>query len=541
MQSKSIPNMPRMTLVSPRPIEQIIARGSTADGVKKENKKEIKKENKQSDKQENKQSDKQENSKEIKKENTQSDKQEIKQSDKKKNKIKIRSLTPTTSYIHASNLRISNQQTDRDGSTRQGEARQGEARQGEARQGEVIKKFIHKIEKPYHDNWIKTGTLLVYKDATFQFKSRIIITELEGCLIQKISDRKLYDKFNANNIELQDSKFIKSLIAECSHGEKSLVVLSNQVSNNKLQIDGIKQKFEAFLDMTRIPVLAIFSLAPDRYMKPHTGMWIFLQAYYKKFCGGRLIDKDGYLVVGQEGGQIIYTKHGAVTKHTDIDRAFAYNIKAYFYTLYEYMNQDAEEEEYKWNNSVLSPELRKLYVANLLLEKRVNILEELFTIHNQSEVYVIMLLGPPRCGKTALAKNILEEWQTSKLSKNYAIEYLSAVKNVANKFIKLLDKRINVILELHNGSEKYRSKYVAHCREKNIPILYIAVDMGKMASVMNHVCVQTSKEENVFLVSERKYAEYRSGYENPEKRELEKIICYYPIINETEEVMVLRY
>ena len=243
-----------------------------------------------------------------------------------------------------------------------------------------IKQVIQRIEKPYHSNWVRSGTLLIYRDATYQFKSRVIITELEECLIQKISDRKLYDKFNVNNIQLQDVKFIKRLISECSHGEKSLVILSNQVSNNKLQIDGIKQKFEAFLDMARIPVLAIFALAPDRYMKPHTGMWTFLCAYYKRCADGRIINKDGYSVVGQEGGQIVYTKHGATTKYTDVDRAFAYNIKAYFYTPFEYMNQDAEEEEFTWSHAVLEPKLRKLYVANLLLEKRVNILEELISI-----------------------------------------------------------------------------------------------------------------------------------------------------------------
>ena len=152
-----------------------------------------------------------------------------------------------------------------------------------------------------------------------------------------------------------------------------------------------------------------------------------------------------------------------------------------------------------------------------------------------------MLMGLPRCGKTTLASKLLDEWKNSALAERYAINYLSTEKNVLGKFTKLLDKRINIILELQNGSEKFRSKYVSYCRENKIPILYVAVDMGKMASVMNHVCVQTGKKEGIYLIPARKYAEYRSSYQEPDRRDLEKFICYYPIIDETEDVMDLRY
>jgi hypothetical protein len=408
---------------------------------------------------------------------------------------------------------------------------------------ESPKQVITKIERPYHENWkqIENPKLLLYIDATFQFKSDIIITELEGCLIKKISDKKLYDKFNINDIKLYDTQLIKVLTKECSHGNKSLIILSNQISNNKLLLDGIKQKFEAFLDMSRIPVFAIFALECNRYMKPHTGMWKILNGYYAKFAEGRKI--LNYIVIGNEGGQITQTKAGPIVKCTDTDRAFAWNINCYFYTVFEYLHQDMDEEAHIWSRAVLWPDTRKLYAEELRKQHNSKIIFEELAKLKTSDEYVIVILGPPRCGKTKLANNLVATWNKSLLSKNHAIIHLTDKNKILKQFIKTLTNRISVILELKNGSIKARSEYIDYCRKNSIPILYIIINIGVMSLVLNHVSVETAKKENVLLIPHRRYAEYKSTFQRPSNNQtdLERYVVYSPIIEPSDEVLVFRY
>ena len=69
-------------------------------------------------------------------------------------------------------------------------------------------------EKQYSDNWKNLDSLLVYQLPNFQFKSHVIIVELDDCLIRKTTSAKLYDPLNRHEFSLFENDFIKRLIKE---------------------------------------------------------------------------------------------------------------------------------------------------------------------------------------------------------------------------------------------------------------------------------------------------------------------------------------
>ena len=391
----------------------------------------------------------------------------------------------------------------------------------------------------YSRCWKDTESLLIYKSNDFQFKSSVIITELENCLIKKISVNKLYHAMNPKDISVYNEAFVKKIMDESK--DHSIIIMSNQLNKSKLNIDNIKKKMELFIEKYKFPILAMFSLKPNKFSKPHTGMWKFLKYYYNSI-GQSQINKA--VVVSDYGGRVIEQEKGegdikVTYDSTDMDRSFAFNIDVPFRTILEYITPD-KKEKYIWNKKTIPPEIRELFAEKLSKCKSPNIFAKLAEL-GEHEAYMIMIYGAPRAGKTTLAKSLVKLWRKSSYAKNHEILRLGLDKFTDRKRIreceKVISSRISVIIDGGCHSAILRKSYVEIAKKYNTPILYIEVTAGlAFAYIFNHVAVEEAHDENTILYDDKEYRIYKSNLQRPDN-----VVLYAPVIKKTMQVMEFRY
>lgn len=403
------------------------------------------------------------------------------------------------------------------------------------------------VIQEYSPNWKDLGSVLVYQSDGFPFYNRLIITDFEGCLIDKISTAGIYHAINPKSIEPYNEMFLKQIIHEST--DKSIVILSNQITTNKLNIDMIKRKLEAFIEAYKIPVLAFFAMQPNKFSKPHTGMYKLLNMYFKSIGSSQILRSA---VISDFGGRILETtsKKGIVrTKYdsSDVDRAFANNVGIPYITINEYLKNihlSAEEkpfvEKFTWSKKYLEPDVRTLYLDKLTQYKNPNIFAKLATAGEVS-AYMIIIYGAPRSGKTTLARDILKKWRKSDFGKKYEIHRLGLDNYTKGKRFsqsrKFLADRISVIIDGGCHTDMLRKPFVDIAKEIGVPVFYIEVNCGiSMSYLFNHVAVEKASDETTTLYPEREYHIYTSTVKRPTD-----VILYCPVVKKTTELMDYRY
>jgi len=391
----------------------------------------------------------------------------------------------------------------------------------------------------YSPYWKDLGSVLVYQSNGFQFNPYVIITEFEDCLIKKITPSKLYHAIDPKPIIPYNTEFLKKVGRESS--DKAVVIISNVLGNGKLVLDALKTKIEMFTECYKIPILCLFALKNNRLAKPHTGMWTFLNAYYKR-SGNTTLQKA--IVVSDKGGRLIEKelKNGSVkllTDSTDIDRAFAYNINIPYYTIDEYTTEE-KKEKFSWNSNCLAPEIRYPYVEKLAEYQNPNIFASLKEL-GIADKYIIVVYGAPRAGKTTLCKELLKKWRSSNWGKTHAVKRFGRDKYTIGKRIsharKAIADNISAIIDGDAHTALLRKPFEEISAAYNAPILYVEVNPGLgMAHIFNHVAVETSQDENLELYDVKEYHFYKSKVTRPNN-----VLLYCPVIQKTKQVMDFRY
>jgi bifunctional polynucleotide phosphatase/kinase len=392
--------------------------------------------------------------------------------------------------------------------------------------------------------WKFTESVMIYKSPDFVFHSDIIITEFDDCLIKPLSQKKIYSTMNEYNVDIFDPDFMHKLTRE-SANKKAIIVLSNQASHNKLLIDMIKLRVENFVTLIKFPILCFFSLKPNRFMKPHTGMWSLLNAYYAK-VKVKIAEK---LIVSNEGGAIInkLRRNGEIDsriKYSDTDRAFAHNIQVEFKLIEEFV-EDKKPLVYKWNTNIIAPEKRLMYCDVINDYKNPSVFREL-ALFGKNDVYIIIVMGAPRSGKTRFSEFLVKQWRKSSFGQKNEVVRLGmdeyTKKRRYTQFRKSIEDRLSVVLDGGCHLENDRQYFVNYAEEKNIPILYVEINNGlEMAKLFNHVCVEEAKSENTVLYSDREFHIYRSLYRPPKVTKNTKYVLICPKVEYKPHIMKFRY
>lgn len=393
--------------------------------------------------------------------------------------------------------------------------------------------FNYEYSKYWHD----LGCVLMYRHPSFQFNKKIILTDFENCLINKLSSSKLYHAIDPTSITAYNSEFIKVLQSE--YVDIGVVIISNVIGTGKLVIDSLKRKVEAFYECFQIPILGLFALKPNKLMKPHTGMWKLLKEFY--LTRGYEISKA--CVVSDFGGRLVERelRNGSVqvkADNTDMDRAFANNLNLPYKTILEYLKSD-KKEKFKWNNHCLDPSHRRIHIEKLSVYENPNIFNRLFA--TKADTYMLLVYGAPRTGKTTLCMSLLEKWESSTFGKTHNIirmgtDNYSKKSRITNAKKALADYN-NIIIDGGVHTNDLREPFLKLAAEYNTSILFIEVNVGiNMAQIFNHVTVETANNFTTLLYDTKDYHLYNSKVTRPQNT-----LIYCPVINQTKQVMEYRY
>jgi hypothetical protein len=380
----------------------------------------------------------------------------------------------------------------------------------------------------YSDRWYDLGTVHIYISQNFQFSSRVTIIDFDT-VINKSPAAQIYNADRHHAFTFYNTDLMKKIIKA---SDTSLVILTSP-RYEPLSLDIIKRKI-AFLELKSIPVICIASTAADCFMKPHTGMWRLLNAYYKN--QSNLIQSTD--VIGMTAAK--KSKEGADDQtFSNIDAAFASNIGATYYSVTRYL-EDRADERFTWSNSVIAPEIRMLYCDELDKCERIDVLKEF--IGMQGDVRVLMINGAPCSGKTTLTNELVSRWNKNTVSKFNELLVLTGPAN--DKKLKTIKKtvqdRIHIILDGDCETDRQRAAYVTAARSTglNVEFLVVEVVVGiEMSKVFNHVRVEESKTM-VKLVNKNSFHIYNAKVC---RRSDLKYLTYYPRIDRRPAVVSFHY
>ncbi len=384
----------------------------------------------------------------------------------------------------------------------------------------------------HRTEWELVDSVLIYCPKKFVPHSNVMIIELEDCLIKKISRQGIYHKIVQKDIAIYDQEFfhkLSKLSSSCS-----IVILSNAIFTGPSSLDLIKTKLEIAMEKLGFEYLAFFATMPNRFSKPHTGLFQLLKGYFKQL--GTPVQCA--MMVSNNAGRIYQV--GARTKvdTNDTDRAFASNCDIVFQTVNEFMERTGKED-FNWNNMCLPPEIRIEYLEKIGKYENPSVFKEI--AKSDADVHIILLWGAPRCGKTTYANNLVRAWDSSDYGDNHAIQRLGLDMHGQtariNKAKKLLEQRISIIIDGHCHTSVLRTPFEQIAKEFKANIIYIELNPGiYMADFFNHWAIETSQNVEECIVPENQYRSYNGYLTTPNNT-----LIIVPEINLSSKQLKFRY
>lgn len=405
---------------------------------------------------------------------------------------------------------------------------------------EKTNNLYHNYDKKFNTRWKQVDSLILYRDPNFQFKSNVIILELDNCLIEHLATRKVYDFHGESKVKLLGDVFVQKILEKSQ--DESIVILSNQIDRSQLNLDAIKRKTYALYSQTKLVFMMFCATKEDKFAKPHTGLWRLLNKY---FWQNGQINIGRALVISNSGGQkierIMSNGDGKVSYSSDVDRMFAYNIGMKFQTIDEFLYPN-KEIIYKWCNKTIEPELRAKYC--LIYNKyHFNIMEKIqdVLINTKWNTLCIVVDGIYSSGKTRLSNEIKNQWNQY-FGDNSMCEILDLSiprKKRYTTCIKLINDRINVILD---GKPDNYVEYSVYNTINNVPMIYIYINCSvEMARLFDHVKIEESTN-NITFYRDYLFDVYASHYKAPVVDNIHSFyIVYYPFIELTKSLLYYRF
>jgi adenylate kinase family enzyme len=401
-----------------------------------------------------------------------------------------------------------------------------------------------------NDSWEEYKSFIIFKHPGFQFKSETLITSLESIFISAKKRPTFTDPvvFVEEILKIKSAPFLNKLLTLSK--DYSVILLSNHTIGGALNHFIIKKKIE-FLVEKGLHMLAITGIKRNFLMKPHTGLWKLARLFYKKHASATIYKPCfisyyggiGYKKAGEKLAPVNFSDPTTTQKnnkidifYNDTDRCFAENCQIPFITVDEFLDSKLEQQSFMTKPRYNPTEWLKENKAS----SRIDLETVIEKAKAAADLLVIFIIGPPRCGKTTLAKHIQTIWKSNKVLSESALQFITSEKQGAKirEFTKAINNRINIIIDDKVYSEEQRRPFLERIATKKSAILYIEIDLPQeIIKLMNEISVELSTNESHEIAKEELYIEYIGKYKKPKIRDptTQAYIPYQPLIEPSRE------
>lgn len=327
--------------------------------------------------------------------------------------------------------------------------------------------------------WVEKDSLLIYNTIgqfTEDTKLKIASFDLDFTIISTLSPKRRFPK------DEDDWKFLFSNVeSKLKEIDGVIVIFTNQLGlelNHRKKVE-FKKKIENIFSILQIPMLLIASLENNYYRKPSIGMWEWMT---KEIFSTSQIDIQNSFYVGDAAGRPANWKDGKLKDHSEADRNFATNLQVTFMTPEVFFLKD----DPKYHLSGTPP---NQHPSSYLGAFEWN--------YPTVERHLLLMVGPPCCGKNTFYKKFLEPFY-SKISE-------SSLRN--NDF----PSESSCVLIGCNPTKIQRSSIFKMLSSCKIPI--IALEFTNDTYLSNHLNRFKSIKDCVDLLPKFPFINWNSFYE----------------------------
>ncbi|XP_046581207.1 uncharacterized protein F21D5.5-like [Haliotis rubra] len=366
------------------------------------------------------------------------------------------------------------------------------------------KKAKGETDLPNNMKWTQAGKelkgvcpVILLSSDTLEGREKVAGFDIDFTVIRTASGRKFAT--GAKDWEFWDES-VPAKMKELDEDGFRVVFFTNQAGIEKMKVKPaeIKDKIEAIITALDIPVLAFICTGNNHFRKPSTGMW----DYFVENCnGGVEVDLEESVYVGDAAGRAKNWAPGKPKDFSCSDRMFAANIGINFKTPEEFFLNE-KPAKFEWGS--LNP-VEYLKSAPKAGKK---------TYHSNSQE-VVLMVGPPACGKSTLRKQYLE--------KNGYVTVNRDTMGTVEKCIKAAKEALSsgksVVVDNTNPSVDARSRFIALAEDEGIPCRCFW--MQTSPEVYNHLNLVRQNQTNgeVRRIPGVGYAVFKKNFQAPTKDE----------------------
>ncbi|KAL9559163.1 hypothetical protein MBANPS3_000567 [Mucor bainieri] len=327
-------------------------------------------------------------------------------------------------------------------------------------------------------------------------RSKVAAFDLDGTLIATKSGRVFAkDEFDWKWWDPVVPKRIEALHDE---GFK-IVIFSNQNGlNSDNKIKGFQHKIESMLKQISSPVLVMAAMKKDKYRKPMTGMWEWLEHNNDDVS----IDKSQSFYVGDAAGRDDGWKPKYKKDHSCGDRKFADNVNIAFHTPEEFFLKEAKVE-FQWRGFNA-----KEYIASSLPLHT----PESTPLAKETESEVIVCVGYPASGKSSFVRKHL-------VPKGYVYinqDTLKTRDRCITACQTALNQKKSVVIDNTNPEKATRALYIKLAQNAKVPIRCFYFGNNEELSQHNNYYRAVHKpEEKRDVLSSMAFRTFKSKLQEP--------------------------
>lgn len=344
------------------------------------------------------------------------------------------------------------------------------------------------IPKGVKGDWDVTQDILIYTPPQLQSKSKIAGFSLIGTLVN-ITNNSTQSRWEHTFKNVPDK--LKKLYRD----DYEIVVLTDNVLNENLNMITFKTKISRFMRRINVPMRIFMSLGDYTTKKPAPGLWnIFKERHQEP------IDYRVSFFVGNHAGRVQNWAEGKPSDSSNVDRYFAVNVGLCFITPDEFFLQ-APIARYRF------PQFHPYeFIAT---HDFINY----STVISQTQE-LLVLVGPPNSGKSWLCRNHLVPAGYVHMRINSIIKARHYGKTIRAN----LRNGKSVVIDGMNPSIKSRGVYVKLAKSCAVKIRCIQMCCPKLQLVHNRRFRELCERKDDSSETERtRY--FDKNFQQPDEKE----------------------